>query len=383
MRQGGIIWSSILLAMAVPSHAVTSDAASIAATAHRAMEATGARGLAIAVIDEGEVVSARTFGERNDRGDPLTPQTIMYGASITKTVFAYMTMQLVDEGRLDLDQPIANMLPEPLPDYGNLDDYGAWADLAGDDRWRDITPRMALTHSTGFANFSFLEPDGKLRIHFDPGSRYSYSGEGIVLLQFGIEKGLGLDLGKELQRRVFAPLDMPNSSSMWRPDFAENLADGWRLDGSAEPHDDRSAVRASGSMDSTIEDIAKFAAALVAGRGLSPAARAELTRPQLAIRSRTQFPVLQDDVAPERQFKDLAAGLGLITFRGPQGPGFFKGGHNDSTGNMLVCLEKGQRCVLILSNDVRAERAFPMIVRSILGETGMPWAWEYGDAKFL
>lgn len=68
----------------------------------------------------------------------------------------------------------------------------------------------------------------------------------------------------------------------------------------------------------------------------------------------------------------------MIVFRGPQGPGFFKGGHNDITGNTLVCVERGQRCVVILANDVRAERAFPAIVAHVLGETGVPWAWEYG-----
>lgn len=60
---------------------------------------------------------------------------------------------------------------------------------------------MVLTHSTGFANFAYLEPDEKLRIHFEPDSRYAYSGEGIILLQFAIEKGQGLDLGAEMQRR--------------------------------------------------------------------------------------------------------------------------------------------------------------------------------------
>ena len=46
---------------------------------------------------------------------------------------------------------------------------------------------MLLTHSSGFANFSWVEPDEKLRIHFEPGSRYAYSGEGIILLQFALE----------------------------------------------------------------------------------------------------------------------------------------------------------------------------------------------------
>ena len=65
-------------------------------------------------------------------------------------------------------------------------------------------------------------------------------------------------------------------------------------------------------------------------------------------------------------------------FDGPQGPGFQKGGHNDSTGNTWVCLRRQRNCVVILSNDVRAEALFPGIVRIALGETGMPWSWEYG-----
>lgn len=383
MRAAKLGWLLPLL-IATPAAAKPMPGeAAIARTAKQAMAAIGARGLAIATIDKGKVVSVQAFGERNAKGDALTPQTIMYGASLTKAVFAYSVLRLVDEGKLDLDKPIAAMLAKPLPDYGNLDAYGNWGDLAGDERWRTITPRMVLNHSTGFANFSFLEPDGKLRIHFDPGSRYGYSGEGIMLLQFGIEKGLGLDAGREIQRLVFDPLKMPNSSLVWRPDFAANLADGWEIDGKAVPHDERGRVRAAGSMDTTITDLANFAAALVSGEGLSKAARAELLRPGLAIRSRSQFPTLEGDAPAAERPVDVASSVGLITFTGPQGAAFFRGGHNDSTGNTLVCLEKGQRCVLIMSNDVRAEAAFPMIVGDILGETGAPWRWIFGDMKFV
>ena len=383
MRAAKFGWLLPLL-MAAPAGAKPMPGeAAIAQTAKQAMTATGARGLAIATIDKGKVVSVQAFGERNAKGDPLTPQTIMYGASLTKVVFAYSVLRLVDEGKLSLDKPIAEMLAKSLPEYGNLDAYGNWGDLAGDDRWRTITPRMVLGHSTGFANFAFLEPDEKLRIHFDPGSRYGYSGEGISLLQFAIDEGLGLDTGKEIQRLVFDPLKMPNSSLIWRPDFAANLADGWEIDGKAVPHDERSRVRAAGSMDTTITDLANFAAALVSGQGLSKTARAELLRPNLAIRSRSQFPTLQNDAPAAERSAGIASSVGLITFTGPQGAAFFRGGHNDSTGNTLVCLEKGERCVLIMSNDVRAEAAFPMIVRDILGETGAPWRWIFGDMKFV
>ena len=342
------------------------------------MASARAKGLAIAVIEGGRVTHVRALGQRNARGDPLLPDTVMYGASLTKAVFAYTVLQLVDEGRIDLDTPIDRYLPQPLPAYPNDRRYAPWKGLEGDERWRKITPRILLSHRAGFANFAFLEPDGKLRIHFDPGSRYAYSGEGFILLQFVLEQGLGLDVGQEMQRRVFDRFGMRNTSMTWRPGFAKNLADGWTMDGKVEPHDERSRVRAAGSMDTTIEDFAKFAAAFMRGEGLSPKMRAEMTRAQWPITTAHQFPSLAAEIPPDSRRRDLAAGLGVVVFDGPQGPGFFKGGHNDSTGNTWVCIEKRRSCVVLLANDVRAEAVFPRIVERVLGHTGVPWKWEYG-----
>lgn len=180
-----------------------------------------------------------------------------------------------------------------------------------------------------------------------------------------------------MQRRFFRPLGMANTSLVWRPHFARNLADGWKQDGTIEPHDARGKVRAAGSMDTTIADLAKLTAAYVRGDGLSAKARRAMVAAQRPIRTRSQFPTLQPEPA-RAVHPGLGAALGVIAFTGPQGPGFQKGGHNDSTGNTLVCLEQGRRCVVILSNDVRAEPMFPALVKAVLGGTGFPWPWEYG-----
>ena len=82
------------------------------------------------------------------------------------------------------------------------------------------------------------------------------------------------------------------------------------------------------------------------GDGLQRASRAELVRPHLPITTRLQFPTLQPEAAPADRFRGLAAGLGVVAFNGPQGRGFYKGGHTDSTGNSWVCLERRQRCVV-------------------------------------
>ncbi|MEP6881199.1 MAG: serine hydrolase domain-containing protein [Dokdonella sp.] len=368
--------------MTLPATALVPTSAQLDAEAARAMAATQARGLAIAVIEDGKVALVRSYGERNVAGQALETDSIMYGASLTKMAFTTMVMQLVDEGRLDLDKPIASYLRKPLPDYVDEGKYAPWCDLAGDDRWKQITARHLLTHSAGFANFAFLEPDGKLRFHFDPGTRYSYSGEGMILLQFVIERGLGLDVGEAMQHRIFDRFGMNNTSMTWRKDFQSHAADGWRIDGRPEPHDERSNVRAAGSMDTTIADVARFAAGSIRGDGLSKISRAEWVKPQLAISSASQFPTLQDDLPATRRRADLQAGLGVVTFNGPQGQAFMKGGHNEWTANVLVCVERGRRCVVILANDVRAEPAFPALVKFVLGETGAPWHWEYGDMAF-
>ena len=358
----------------------------IDAEVQKIMTRTHANGMAVAVIDHGKVGYVHAYGIRNAKGDPLTTDTVMYGASLTKTVFAYTVMQLVDQGKLNLDVPIKDDLDSPLPTYGPdpvfPDKHGPYKDLANDPRWQKITPRMCLTHSTGFNNFWFIEPDQKLRIHFEPGTRYSYSGEGMILLQFVIEhgrkaQGLGLDLG-DLTNANFERLGMTRTSLVWRNDFAANLADGWNDQGQPQQHDQRSKVRVAGSMDTTISDLPKFVAALVRGDGLSAASRAEMTKPQLHITTAHQFPVFGPDLPVNEQRNDLYAGLGVVVFNGPQGHGFYKGGHDGQTANTMVCLEASQRCVVILSNDVRSEAGFADLVRFILGDAGVPYDWEYG-----
>lgn len=352
------------------------DFGAIEAKASELMMRESVQGLALAVIDQGEVAHVKTFGYRNtEKNLPLTEHTIMYGASFTKTAFAYMVLQLVDEGRLDLDSTVEKLLPQPLPAY--QDEDNDFSDLASDERWKKLTPRILLSHTTGFANFRWLEEDNKLRFHHDPGTRYGYSGEGYYIMQLILEEGLALNVGEEMQRRIFDRFQMPNTSMQWRPDFAENLADGYRIDGSMEPHDERSSVSAAGSMDTSIRDQANMWAGIVSGEGLSRASRSALVSPQIPISTAHQFPTLWNDVNPQLADLALSAGLGLVTFN-KQGLAWFKGGHNEWTGNFVLCQEEGKRCVVMMSNDVRAERIYPMLGDFILGDTGMPWTWEYG-----
>jgi CubicO group peptidase (beta-lactamase class C family) len=394
-RKKARLWTVLFAACCLPVTMVsqtTPNDAAIDGEVGKIMAQTGAKGIAVAVIDHGKVGDVHAYGIRNAKGDPLNTDTVMYGASLTKTVFAYTVMQLVDEGKLNLDTPLKDDLDKPLPSYGPdpvfPDKYGPYKDLAddlrpGEPRWEKITPRMCLTHSTGFSNFWFIEPDQKLHIHFEPGTRFSYSGEGLILLQFVIEhgrkaQGLGLDAG-DLTKANFDRLGMTRTSLVWRDSVDANVADGWNDQGQPQAHEKRSKVRAAGSMNTTISDLSKFAVALVRGDGLSAASRAEMTKPGLHITVAHQFPLFLPDLPVSEQRKDLFAGLGVVVFDGPQGHGFYKGGHDGQTANTMVCIEASQRCVVILSNDVRSEAGFAELVRFILGDSGVPYDWEYGD----
>jgi CubicO group peptidase (beta-lactamase class C family) len=361
---------------AQPVFARSADYKALDAAAADLMAQGKIPGLAFAVIEHGKVAHVSAQGFRNvEQRAPLTPDTVMYAASITKAAFGQYVLMLVDDGKLDLDTPIKAYLPKPLPEYE------AYKDLAADPRWEKITPRMLMTHTAGFPNFRWLNPDEKLDIKTDPGTRYVYSGEGLNLLQFVIEQGLGLKVGDEMTRRIFQPLGMTRSAMSWRPDFRPNLADGYHEDGKFEEHDERSSVKAAGSLDTTIADLSKLAAAMASGQGLSKASGAERTKASFPIVNAHQFPPTLTGGDPANARIGLAAGIGVVVADGPQGHIFFKGGHNDITDNMLVCVEHGQRCIVILTNSGVGARIFPPLVKAALGETGMPWAWEYNPLR--
>ena len=122
----------------------------------------------------------------------MDAETTTWAASITKSVFAFYVMQLVHHGQFNLDEPVARQLAKPLNEYEPYRETAS--ELVGDPQWQLVTPRMLLSHTSGLANFAFIEPDKKMHLHFKPGTQFLYSGEGINLVQFVIEQQKGKPL---------------------------------------------------------------------------------------------------------------------------------------------------------------------------------------------
>lgn len=334
-------------------------------------------GAQLAVIDRGRPVWSEAFGLRTaDPEQPMQRTTTTWAASITKSVFATYVMQLVERGELDLDTPVVKLLPRPLHEYEPYKEKATL--LAGDPRWQRVTPRMLLAHTAGLKNFAFLEPDEKMRLHFEPGSRYSYSGEGFNLLQFVIEERKGRALGPLMQDALFTPLGMTRTGMTFRPEFESDIADRFGIDGKFRAKTRRNPARGAGSMTSTADDLARFASALFAGKILKPATRRKMLTPVIPIRTLHQFALAPDEPeGDEAKAVGLAYGLGwgLLT-RTRFGPAFFKEGHGDGAQNYMICFERRQACMILLTNSDNGELAFRELLEGILGNTVTPWEWE-------
>jgi CubicO group peptidase (beta-lactamase class C family) len=329
-------------------------------------------GAQIAVLQHGKPVWVRSFGLRNkDKNLPMDDDTTTWAASITKSVFACFVMQMVEAGELNLDTSIATYLPKPLPEYDK------YKDLARDERWRKITPRILLSHTAGFANFAALEPDQKLRIHWEPGTHFAYSGEGINLLQFVIEQKTGRSLTDLEQERIFGPLGMRQTSLVWQSSFTANIAGGHDSDGKYSAFVHRTSPRAAGSMMTSINDLTTFTEALLNDKVMSAKTRAEMLRPVVSISYKHQFPTLDHERGTEGAAVGLAygTGWGLLT-KTKFGPAFFKEGHGDGAQNYLICFERSGTCMIILTNSDNGELAFRPLLETIIGDTVTPWEWE-------
>jgi CubicO group peptidase (beta-lactamase class C family) len=170
-------------------------------TVERLMREAHVTGAGVALFHAGQITYVKAYGYRDrEQGLPLTPDSVLASASLTKPAFATLVMLLVQDRVIDLDKPVYLYLPNPLPGYPQ------YADLKDDDRYRKLTLRILLSHRSGLPNWRGFEDDRKLRIHFEPGSRYAYSGEGIELAQFVVETVTHKSVTEMMDEKLFQPL---------------------------------------------------------------------------------------------------------------------------------------------------------------------------------
>ncbi len=341
------------------------------------MKTANVSGIAISVFNDNRPIFSKTFGLANVQEKiPLQPSSVMYAASFAKIVFAYIAMQFVQEEVIDLDRPLVEYLNKPLPHYKINGWQRGYQDLANDDRYKKITARMCLTHTTGFPNWRWFEADKKLRFKFDPGKRYSYSGEGLYLLQFVIEQITGKDYETISQERVFKPFGMTNTSQVWQSRFANNIVYGHDKKGKPYELMKWKEASAGGSMSTSLEDFTKFYTALIGGKALSKKVFKVMTSQQIRIKSRSQFGPLATIDSTDNDDIQLGYGLGVGVFKTPFGRAFFKEGHDDGWGHYSVCFPDKKISIILMTNNDNGESIFKELLAYSIGDTFTPWRWE-------
>lgn len=345
--------------------------AEIDATVTRLMTAAEVTGVDISILNNGKVAYLKSYGFRDkEKNLPLTPDSVIAAASFTKSTFAYMVMQLVQEKVIDLDKPVYEYLPKPLPEYAE------YRDLAGDPRYKKITARMLLSHTAGFPNLRYFTDDHKLSINFEPGSRFAYSGEGILLLQLVVETVTGKALEELMQNRVFQPLGMTRTSMTWQPQFESDYANGYDEYGRSIGPQLRPKADAAGSMQTTLRDFTRLLQAVTDGEGLRKQTRELMLSPQIQVVSKHEFPSLATETTDENKNIRLSYGLGWGLYYTPYGKAFFKEGHTDGFRNYAVCFDKPKTGIVIMTNSSNGEGIFKELLETLLMDKYTPIEWE-------
>ena len=336
----------------------------------RVMKKARIPAISCVVLNDGEIAYANTFGVKSlESGAPADLHTVFAAASFSKTVFAYLVMLLVEDGKLRLDVPLESYLGFRLADDPQ------WADLAGDLRTTRITGRQALSHTIGFPNWRFLEDDGRLKLLFEPGAQFHYSGEGISLLQRVVEKVTGKGLEELAAERIFEPLRMVHTSYVWQDAFEINHALPHDEYGRVRRHDRRLEADASGSMYTTATDFARFLTAIHGASGRRAETVEKMLALQVAIDTEGMFG------PPSRRrtgaYRDLELGwsLGWGRFETERGPAFFHTGHDFGWQNYTVYDRDLATGIVLLSNSNNFESVARELVATAVGEDGSPFDW--------
>jgi CubicO group peptidase (beta-lactamase class C family) len=351
----------------------------------RLMRVSALPGLAIAVVEDGELAWSGSFGVKNiTTGDPVTDDTLFEAASMTKPVFAYVAMRLVDEKLLELDR--------------RLVDYRRPAYLSGDANLKLITVRDVLRHSSGLPNWA----SESLATTSRPGTRYSYSGEALVWLQLIIEEIMGAGLDLVMRGRLFGPAGMRSSTFGWDERIAEAAVYGhsgpgederklpaqptrelgnqllpvakkwgkpiaaWTYDDSiramqeAEPKITPSThnllINAAGGLLTTARDYARFMALMMEGRNrstweITEASRRSMLTTHLEVRGR-----------------DVTRGFGWELEHNRSGRLFQHSGSNYGIFRTLGVGDARRRCaIVILTNGANGNVVAQRIVRESTG----------------
>ncbi|MBC7222522.1 serine hydrolase [Candidatus Bipolaricaulota bacterium] len=286
------------------------------------MRRTRLPGVSLALVRGEEVVYARGFGFRDlEKRVPATPTTAYGIGSITKSFTALGIMQLCEEGRLTLDDPVENFLPLKIRPFGepiriwhllsHTAGIPALAYAEAELRWEQGTGGRPLALATVEDFVAWLN-GAEDWVETRPGERWFYLNEGYILLGGIIEKLSGLSYADYVRTRILKPLEMKNTGFLGEE--VPELATPYVVPQEGQPRPGKIRpipIGSDGALVSTALDLAKYLAMWLR-RGaplIKPESYAELVRPRVPMPAEPRWP---EPVGPA----SYALGLSVQKFFG-------------------------------------------------------------------
>jgi len=317
----------------------------------REMKKNDVTGLSIALVDDQRVIWAEGFGFADDANNiPATPETIYRVGSISKLFTATAVMQLAEQGKLDIDQPLQTYLPE----------------FSIKSRFRDggpITPRTIMTHHSGLPSEllkgmwtrnpePFENAVNALRdeyVAYPPNYVFSYSNLAVTLLGHALEKVAARDFASHMETAVLQPLGMAQSKFSPAPDSSLLGAKAYRKGQEAEEFP--LSLVPAGGLNTSVIDLSRFMRMILAG---GRAGERQIIRPEtLAEMLRPQNSAVPLDLDFRVGLAWMLGGLGGIDIRNA-GPVAHHSGATLNHHSQLILLPEQKLGVVVLSNSATA-----------------------------
>lgn len=298
--------------------------------------------VSIAIINNNEIAYHDVLGVSNMKTkEPVNPQSIFEGASLSKPIFAYFALKMVEEGTLDLDRPLHEYLLHPDIATESLEDY------------KLITARMVLSHQTGFPNHANGD---KIKLAFKPGTDFMYSGEGYQYLAnvIGMIEGIGCneELNTLFQKEVTKPLMMERTTFVWDDYLEAHKVYGHDKNG--EPTQNKPGTgwsgktfRAFSSVHSEAFEYAHFITAMLKRDGLLSTTFDEM------LKEHTRF---KDDNPLKKEMGQTGWGLGFTQKITPNYTIHFHTGNNHDFQSYTMFVPEKKYGLVIFTNSSQMVR---------------------------
>jgi CubicO group peptidase (beta-lactamase class C family) len=290
----------------------------------------------IGIIKEGKLSECRVLGELR-KGNPANDSAIFSIASVTKTIVTMVTLKLVETKQWDLDEPLYKYWIDP--------------DITDDERYKKLTTRYVLNHKSGFPNWRSDTQSKKLEFLFEPGEKYSYSGEGFEYLKKALEQKFNKSLEELSDSILFTPLGMKSTKYHWGEKIDESrFAYKHNNEGKVYEEEIQKYASAAYGLLTTVEDYSKFGIDVINRAGLSDDLFNEMVSTQINIK------------------KNIDQGLGWQIIRNlPNGEyALMHEGGSNGVSTLVVLLPISKRGIVIFTNSDNGDKVYLKVLETFI-----------------